>query len=281
MNLLLVGCGDLGTELGLRAVSAGHRVHGLRRHAELLPDDLLPIAADLDAPLPPLPDDIEVVVFTTAADGRTVDAYRRAYLTGPRWVLDGLEDAGATPSRVVFVSSTAVYGVDDGSDVDEDTPLTPRTATGEVLVEAEQALWARRPEAVVLRLAGIYGPGRTRLLERVRAGTAIRPDPDVLTNRIHRDDAAAAALHLATVVPEPERCYLGVDDAPAPLGEVIGFLAAELGVATPPRGPVERSRGGDKRCLGHRLRAAGSRLAYPTYREGYRAVLAGVGVRHP
>jgi len=281
VNLLLVGCGDLGTEVGLRAVAAGHRVHALRRRAELLPDDLHGIAADLDAPLPPLPGDIEVVVFTTAADDRTVDAYRRAYLRGPQRVLDHLQHAGVTSSRVVFVSSTAVYGVDDGSEVDEDTAVSPRTPTAEVLVEAEQALWARRGDVVVLRLAGIYGPGRTRLLERVRAGTATRPDPDVMTNRIHRDDAAAAALHLATVVPRPERCYLGVDDAPAPLGEVIGFLAEELGVPVPARGPVERSRGGDKRCLNHRLRATGLPLDHPTYREGYRAVLVGAGVRHP
>jgi len=281
VNLLLVGCGDLGTEVGLRAVAAGHRVHALRRRAELLPDDLHGIAADLDAPLPRLPDDVEVVVFTTAADDRTVDAYRRAYLRGPQRVLAHLQQAGVTPSRVVFVSSTAVYGVDDGSGVDEDTPVSPRTPTAEVLVAAEQALWARRPDAVVLRLAGIYGPGRTRLVERVRAGTAIRPDPDVVTNRIHRDDAAAAALHLATVVPGPQRCYLGVDDAPAPLGEVIAFLAGELGVPVPPSGPVERSRGGDKRGRNDRLRATGLPLSYPTFREGYRAVLMGAGVRHP
>ncbi len=281
MNLLLVGCGDLGTELGLRAVAGGHRVHALRRRAELLPADLHGIVADLDAPLPPLPDDVEVVVFTVAADDRTVEAYRRAYLRGPQRVLDHLRRAGVTPSRVVFVSSTAVYGVDDGSEVDEDTPVSPRTPTAEVLVAAEQALWARRPDTVVLRLAGIYGPGRTRLLERVRAGTAIRPDPDVITNRIHRDDAAAAAVHLATVVPNPQRCYLGVDDGPAPLGEVIGFLAEELGVPMPARGPVERNRGGNKRCRNDRLRATGLRLEHPTFREGYRAILAGAGVRHP
>lgn len=281
MNLLLVGCGDLGTEIGLRAVAAGHRVHAIRRRAELLPDQFHGIAADLDGPLPPLPDDIEVVVFTNAADGRTVDAYRRAYVEGPRRVLDALERAGATPSRVVFVSSTAVYGVDDGSDVDEDTPVSPSSPTAEVLVEAERALWSRRPDAVVLRLAGIYGPGRMGLVERVRAGTAIRPDPDVLANRIHRDDAAAAALHVATVVERPERCYLGVDDAPTPLGEVIGFLAEALGEPVPASGPVERRRGGDKRCRGDRLRATGLPLEYPTFREGYRAVLVGGGVRHP
>ncbi len=290
MNLLIVGCGDLGTELGLRALAAGHRVHGLRRRAEVLPDAFLPISADLGADLPPLPPDIEVVVFTTAADSRDVDAYRRAYVTATGRVLDGLERAGSTPQRVLFTSSTAVYGVDDGSEVDEDTPTQPASATGEVLVEAEQALWARRPDAVSLRLAGVYGPGRTRLIDQVREGRARRPDRVIHTNRIHRDDAAAALLHLAGLPATPASpassagpatCYLGVDDEPAPLAEVVAFLAAELGLPPPPVGEVSRSRGGDKRCRNARLRGTGWVPAYPSYREGYRAVLAGEGTRHP
>lgn len=281
MNLLIVGCGDLGTELGLRALAAGHRVHGLRRRAEVLPDGFHPIAADLDAELPPLPQDIEVVAFTTAADRRDVDAYRRAYVTATGRVLDALEEAGATPGRVLFTSSTAVYGVDDGAEVDEDTPTDPTSATGAVLVEAERSLWQRRPDAVSLRLAGVYGPGRTRLIEQVRDGRALRPEREVHTNRIHRDDAAAALLHLATLPSSPATCYLGVDDEPAPLGEVVRFLAAELGLPTPPVGAVRRSRGGDKRCRNARLRGTGWVPAHPTYREGYRAVLAGEGTRHP
>ena len=281
MNLLIVGCGDLGTELGLRALAAGHRVHGLRRRAEVLPDGFHRIAADLDAELPSLPEDTEVVAFTTAADRRDVDAYRRAYVTATDRVLDALEAAGATPRRVLFTSSTAVYGVDDGSEVDEDTPTDPTSATGAVLVEAERSLWQRRPDAVSLRLAGVYGPGRTRLIEQVRGGRARRPAREVHTNRIHRDDAAAALLHLAALPSVPATCYLGVDDEPAPLGEVVAFLAAELGSPTPPVGEVRRSRGGDKRCRNARLRGTGWVPAYPTYREGYRAVLAGEGTRHP
>ena len=281
MNLLIVGCGDLGTELGLRALAAGHRVHGLRRRAEVLPDGFHPIAADLDAELPPLPEDTEVVAFTTAADRRDVDAYRRAYVTATGRVLDALDAAGSAPRRVLFTSSTAVYGVDDGSEVDEDTPTDPTSATGAVLVEAERSLWRRRPDAVSLRLAGVYGPGRTRLIEQVRDGRALRPERVVHTNRIHRDDAAAALLHLSVLPSDPAACYLGVDDEPAPLGEVVAFLAAELGLPTPPVGDVRRSRGGDKRGRNTRLRGTGWVPAYPSYREGYRAVLAGEGTRHP
>ena len=281
MNLLVVGSGDLGTELGLRAAAHGHRVHALRRRAELLPAPLLPIAAELPGAPVDLPDDIEVVVITIAADGRDEATYRRAYVDAPAQVLDALEATGAPLRRVVFTSSTAVYGVEDGSEVDEDTPTVPTRPTGAVLVDAEQALWERPVPTVSLRLAGVYGPGRERLLQQLRTGQAVRPEPDVHTNRIHRDDAADALLHLATMPQEPAACYLGVDDAPALLGDVLRHLAGELGVAVPPRGPVTRSRGGDKRCSNARLRASGWTPAYPSYHQGYRAVLAGHGVRHP
>lgn len=279
MKLLIAGCGDLGTEVALRALAAGHRVHGLRRRPELLPDGILPIAADLAEPLPELPTDVDTVVLTAAADRSEEAAYRRAYLAGPQRLLAALEDSGAAVRRVLLVSSTAVYGVTDGAWVDEDTPTAPTSATARVIVEAEKALGGR-PGTTVLRLAGIYGPGRTRLVEQVRAGRAVVPDPPVHSNRIHRDDAAAAILHLlGDEAPAP--LYLGVDDDPAELGAVLDFLADELEVARPPRGPVERRRGGDKRCTNARLRSTGFDFAYPDFRAGYRAVLAGDGSRHP
>ena len=279
-TFLIAGCGDLGTELGLRADAAGHHVLGVRRNAAILPDPITGIGADLTGEVPRLADDVDVLVITTAADGRDPDAYRRAYLDAPRTLLDALERDGAVPRRVVFTSSTGVYGITDGSWVDEDTPAAPTSVTGEILVEAEEALLRRRPDAVVLRLAGVYGPGRTRLIDQVRGGHAVIPDPPVHTNRIHRDDAAEALLHLAGLS-DPAPCYLGVDDAPADKGEVLRFLAGELGVEHPPTGPVTRTRGGDKRCSNARLTATGFTLTYPTYREGYRAVLAGIGTRHP
>jgi len=281
VRVLIAGCGDLGTEAGLRFAAEGHRVLGLRRSPDKLPDAIEGLAGDLSEPLPDLPADIEVLVYAAAADGRTEDAYRRAYVSGPHHVLDALGRAGARVRRVLMVSSTGVYGVVDGSEVDEDTPTDPNSASGAVLVEAERALLDRRPDATVFRLAGVYGPGRTRLIDQVRDGTAVIPDPPVHTNRIHRDDAAQAILELTTgEVPAP-RVLVGVDHDPAERGQVLRFLADELGLPHPPTGPDRRGRGGDKRCRNDRLVATGFRFTYPTFREGYRAILAGHGVRHP
>ncbi len=281
MRVLIAGCGDLGTEAGLRFAAAGHRVLGLRRSPGKLPDVIEALAGDLSAPLPDLPGDVEVLVYAAAADGRTEDAYRRAYVHGPHHVLDALDRAGAQVRRVLMVSSTGVYGVVDGSEVDEDTPTEPNSASGAVLVEAERALLDRRPDATVFRLAGVYGPGRTRLIDQVRDGTAVIPDPPVHTNRIHRDDAAQAILELTTGAAPAPRVLVGVDHDPAERGQVLRFLADELGLPHPPTGPDRRARGGDKRCRNDRLVATGFRFTYPTFREGYRAVLAGHGVRHP
>lgn len=279
MTVVLAGCGDLGTEAGLRFAAAGHRVLGLRRSPQHLPAEITGLPVDLATERPDLPDDTEVVVVALTADRRDADGYRRTYLDGMTNTLDALDRRGIRP-RLLFVSSTAVYGVDDGSEIDEDTPTEPSSATGRVIVETEQAMHARRPDAVSLRLAGIYGPGRTSLIDQVRDGSARVPDTPRHTNRIHRDDAAAAIVHLTTAVPEPAPVYLGVDDRPVERAEVLRFLADELGVPHPPVTSGDATRGGDKLCRNDRLRATGFTFAHPTYREGYRAVLAGHGTRH-
>lgn len=284
-SAVILGCGDLGTEAGLRLVSKGWSVTGVRRSPERLPETLVGVAADLtgpaDALVGALPDRIDALIITPTAEERTEEAYRAVYLDGPLRVLASLERANRTPRRVLAVSSTAVHGTDDASDVTEDTPVSPSTPTARVLAEAEAALHRKRPDAISLRLAGIYGPGRTMLLDQVRRGEAVVPDRTLLTNRIHRDDAAAAIVHLIVDVAEPAPIYLGVDHAPVDRGEVIRFLAAELGLPTPPTGEVSRRRGGNKRLRNDRLVQTGFHFAYPTYREGYRTLLAGEGVRHP
>jgi nucleoside-diphosphate-sugar epimerase len=155
-------------------------------------------------------------------------------------------------------------------------------------------LHARIPAAVVFRLSGIYGPGRERLIDQVRSGRATVSASARHTNRIHRDDAAAAIVHLMLREEEPAPLYLGVDSAPVRSNEVLVFLAEELGLPAPQ--PEEHSpaasgtattarpesqRGGDKRLSNRLLLNTGFTFSYPTYREGYRAVLAGAGIRHP
>lgn len=286
MTILLAGCGDLGTEAGLRFHALGHRVVGWRRSPAKLPAAIEGVAADLSAPgLPRVPADTTAVVIAVAADSPTEEAYRAAYADGLTHVLDALERDGVRPQRVLFVSSTAVYGDAGGGWVDENTPPRPGGFSGRVLLEAEQLLQAAfsgtATTATSLRLGGIYGPGRTRLIDQVRGGTAVVPEDARYTNRIHRDDAAAAIVHLATMPPEPAPVYVGVDNDPADLGTVLRFLAAELGLAEPPVGDAGPARGGNKRCRNDLLRSTGFEFAFPSFREGYRDILAGNGVRHP
>lgn len=306
MTVLMAGCGDLGTEAGLRFAAAGHRVVGWRRSPEKLPAAIEGVAADLSSDeLPPVPADTTAVVVAIAADAPTEAAYRAAYVDGLAHVLDAVLASGAGVRRVLFVSSTAVYGDAGGGWIDERTTPEPGGFSGRIIREAEELLYSRLRGTgitpVVLRLGGIYGPGRTRLIDQVRGGTAVIPAASRFTNRIHRDDAAAAIVHLCTMDTVPGPVYLGVDNEPAELGAVLGFLAAELGLPQPASesdaasggagaAPTsnggaassgEPSRGGNKRVSNALLRSTGFEFHYPSFREGYRAVLAGVGVRHP
>ena len=314
MTVLMAGCGDLGTEAALRFAAAGHRVVGWRRSPEKLPAAIEGATADLTSgELPPIPADTTAVVVAIAADSPTEGAYRAAYVDGLSNVLDAVAGSGAPVRRVLFVSSTAVYGEAAGDWIDEATTPEPGGFSGRIIREAEELLFSRLDGSgitpVVLRLGGIYGPGRTRLIDQVRGGSAVISAAPRFTNRIHRDDAAAAIVHLGTRAPDPAPVYLGVDNEPAEMGEVLRFLAAELGLPLPPpdtaegdehnsttaqagglkagRTPAggkqsgEPSRGGNKRCSNALLRSTGFEFIYPTFREGYRAILTGVGVRYP
>lgn len=268
MRVLVAGCGYVGTELARRLVADGHEVWGLRRSPGVLPAGVRGLAADVTDPatLAVLPRDVEAVVYAVAPGSRDEAAYRAAYVDGLANVLTAVGDVG----RLVFVSSTAVYGQTDGSEVDEDSPTAPDRPTGRILLEAEGV--ARSAGGTVLRLGGIYGPGRTRLVDEVRAGVATFPPEPVHTNRIHRDDAAGAIAHLLQL-DAPAPVYLGVDDDPATRREVLTWLAERLGAPPPREAPDQRTRGGNKRCRNTRLRASGYELIYPSFRDGYGAML--------
>lgn len=282
-SVLIAGCGDLGTEAALRFVAAGHAVTGWRRTPEHLPRAVHGVAADLrKADLPRVPSDTAILVIAIAADSSDEAAYQRAYVDGTMHVLDTLDRDGVTPAHALFVSSTAVYGSLSG-DVDEASAAQPTAFNGAVMLEAEERFRDRLAgtptTAAVLRLGGIYGPGRTRLLDLVRNGTATVPTPDRRTSRIHRDDAAQAVVDLT--LGRHAGVFLGVDDAPAPYGEVVRWLADEMGAPTPATAEKPSARGADRACNNAKLRATGWAPAFPTYAEGYRAILAGHGSRHP
>ena len=283
-RVLIAGCGDVGTALGLTLGRSGHEVYGARRSAHRLPAPLRPVAVDLadrgaiERAVPA----VDVVVYAVAAGSRDEDAYRRAYVDGVSALLEVLEDRAQPPRRVFFVSSTSVYGERGGAWIDETAPLAPRGFAGESLVGGERRMLASPIPATVVRFAGIYGPGRGWMIERARAGASCAGDPPKFTNRIHRDDCAGVLAHLIECE-QVDDAYIGVDDAPVEECEVLEWLAARLDAPAPRRvrAGAGESQASGKRCSNARLRASGYRFRYPTWREGYAAVLAGEGVRYP
>jgi nucleoside-diphosphate-sugar epimerase len=278
--VLIAGCGYVGTELGRRLASDGRRVFGLRRDASQLPPEIAPVKADLTqaATLEGLPEGITEVVYAASAGGRTDEAYAQAYVEGPANLLRALERRGEPVRRFLFTSSTAVYGQTDGSFVDEESVTEPESFTGRRVLEGERVVRSGPVSGVVLRLAGIYGPGRTRLIRNVWEGKARRPATPRYTNRIHRDDCAGALAHLLAIEPEHD-LYLGVDREPAEVSTVVTWLAEQVGVPKPPPAEPEEEDGSlrrgrsNKRCRGERLRASGYELAYPTFRQGYAPII--------
>jgi nucleoside-diphosphate-sugar epimerase len=280
-NILIAGCGYVGTALGMRLAAAGHAVWGMRRAAEDLPPNIRHLAGDLSVPqtLQDLPPGLEVVFYTAAPNGADDAAYRAIYVDGLRHLLEALARQGQSPRRVFLTSSTAVYAQSAGEWVDESSPTAPTHFTGGRVLEGERLLLDGPFPATVVRFGGIYGPGRTSLIERVRQGlAACREGPPLYTNRIHRDDCAGALHHLMTLS-DPEALYVAVDHEPADYCDVLRWLAGQLGAPMP---RVEAAPGADtrrhrtnKRCRNGKLVASSYTFQYPTFREGYAELLAG------
>lgn len=272
-RVLIAGCGRIGTRLGLALARDGHVVSGLRRRPDPLPPPLATCRADLLDPAAvaaalagPAPD---IVCYIATPDEFSDAGYERAYVRGLHNLLSALP---APPRRLVFVSSTGVYGQDAGEWVDETSATEPTAFSGRRLLEAEGLARAGAEEPVVVRFGGIYGRGRERMLEKVRRGDPCCDDPPRYTNRIHEDDCVGTLAHLATL-DQPAQVYLGVDSAPCTQCELMDWLAGRLGLPRPPRGGEPPGRGGNKRCRNDRLLASGYRLRYPSFREGYAAML--------
>lgn len=273
-RVLLAGCGDLGRLVAQRLLAQGDEVWALRRHPPVVEDGGIHwLAADLTRPdtLRDLPTGFTDVVYLPTPDARDQAAYRAVFVDGLQHLLSALDHTAL--QRFLFVSSSAVYGEHGGDWVDENTPPKPPGFNGSVLLEAEHWLLEQAVTSVVLRLAGLYGPGRLQLIERLRAGQTFVPRQTLhWANRIHIDDAAAAIVHLLDVT-APLPLYLGTDDTPLPLDVLYDHLADLLSAPLPSEGPAPMGVG-SKRLRNQRLRASGFVPRWPDAREGYAALLA-------
>ncbi|MFA7940975.1 SDR family oxidoreductase [Pseudomonas brenneri] len=279
-SVVIAGCGDVGSRLASQLLAAGWEVHGLRRNVSRLPEGVIDIAGDLfnkECPDTWPIGGVDYLVYCAAATDHDEAGYRKAYVQGLQHVLEWLGDYGQEPKHLVFVSSSSVYGQQDGEWVDESSATQAAGYSGQVMLEAEQVAFNSGIPATTLRLTGIYGPGREWLLSQVRQGYRVAIEPPLYGNRIHVDDAAGLLAFLLQHVEQGgslDKVYIGVDDAPAPLSEVVGWLREYLGVTEWAEDASVR-RAGSKQCSNARAKALGWTPTYPSYREGYAAILKG------
>ncbi len=284
MHVLVAGCGWLGTALARALVAEGHRVTGIRRDpvraGELAALGVEPLALDLASvgAASRVPR-VDAIVACQAARGDTADAYRRAYVDANRALVEAAARDGAR--ALVYTGSTGVFGQADGRDVDEDSAVAPASPSARVLVEAESLLRdaaARDVPARILRLSGLYGPGRTGVVDRVRAGAmALGPGDDAWTNWCHLDDA----IGFVRAVLERGRdgaTYHASDAEPLRRRDVVRWIAARLGIEpSVAEGPSSAGRLANRRVLSVRTREElRYDLRHPSLRDGLLPLLGGV-----
>ena len=289
MRVAVLGCGYVGLELG-RQLAADHDVVGVRRSADGIDqiesagfEGVRADVTDSEA-LEEVPE-ADTVVFAASSGGRGAEAAREVYVDGLGTAIDHFCGRLNPPERVVYTSSTGVYGDHDGAWVDEETPIEPTTAKTEVLAEAERIALDRSAEygvdGTVARYAGLYGPDRYRLSRYVEG-----PVTEGYLNMVHRDDAAGAVRFLLESDLGRGEAVNVVDDDPVSKWDFADWLAAECGEADPPKRTIEERLAADdlsetverrlrtsKRVANGRLRELGYEFAFPTYREGYRAAI--------
>jgi len=272
-KVLIVGYGDLGSAIAKRLTDSSAEVYAVARtlreaaQAQMIQADVtMPTSLDALRMIQP-----DILVYCVSAGGQTDAQYQQAYVDGLRNVLLTQRD-NPQLKHVFFVSSTRVYGQQTDELLNEMVAAVPADFGGERLLEAESLLNTLSCGATALRLSGIYGPGRLRMINLAKAPERW-PANDGWTNRIHRDDAANFVVYLMQQVfagKEIKPCYIVTDSQPVRQYEVLNWIAAQLKL-TPVAAPVAD---GGKRLSNQAMLAAGFVLQYPNYQVGYQALLS-------
>jgi nucleoside-diphosphate-sugar epimerase len=283
VKIVIAGCGWLGRALGATLLGGGHQVVGVRRDPvaadRLWESGIEPMCADLAsaAGVARLPPDAEAVVCCQSSSARSVAAYRAAYVEVTGNLIQFARLRGVR--RLVYSGSTGVFGQSDGSWVDELTPVLPTSPTAEVLVEAEQQLLQAAQDGVpgsVVRLSGLYGPGRFGVVQRVREGRlALGAGDETWMNWCHLQDAVST-VEAVLLRGRPAAVYHASDAHPARRGDVVRWIA-ERAAIEPPREEVKATpipSRSNRRVSAERTRSEFElALAFPSFREGLAVAL--------
>ena len=282
---LVVGCGYLGLRVAKVLLGRGEKVFGTTRSSErakaLDRAGVEPVIVDVmdGDSLARLPS-ADRALYCVGYDRSSGVPLRSVYVDGLRKTLGRLHDR---LGRLVYISSTGVYGQDDGAWVDETAPTEPRTESGLACLEAERVVRQYAAEkglpSCIVRLSGLYGPGRILRRDSLLRGEPIVGDADKFLNMIQIDDAATVAV-AALDQGEPGEVYLGSDDRPTPRREFYGVTAELLGAPLPrftePESATDPSRDeSNKRVSNRKMRdVLGVALRYPDITQGLAASLA-------
>ncbi len=277
-KILIVGCGSIGYGLAVTLANAGHDVTGLKRNIPNITDvPFKYIRADITSidDLSLLDSDFEHIYFIVSARSRDEKSYSDIYQTGIDNLIDRFSQNGCK-APWVFVSSTSVYGQNQGEWIDEDSPTLPENAVSLKILQAEQKLKALKSDNIAIRFSGIYGPGREHLLRLAKQQPEIQKEPPYYTNRIHQQDCIGVLAYLLECRLEGislQQCYLASDNDPAPLWDVISWIANKMRCAPPVAKVVAHDVGMNKRCRNNNLKQLGYQFVYNDYKAGYGEII--------
>ncbi|MBM6550586.1 NAD-dependent epimerase/dehydratase family protein [Marinomonas ostreistagni] len=275
-KVLVAGCGDLGRGIAEYFVAQGAEVTGMRYQGTEFPVGVLGLTGDLRQLESQAWPEVDLVYLIMTPNSRTGDAYKAAYVEAAEALVNAYQ--GRPQPAVVFVSSTSVYGQNNGAWISDDTLAVPASDTAVQLLAAEECLKQGFARSISVRCSGIYGPGRYRLLEGVREGQAWGANQ--WTNRIHRDDVVSALCLVGEQAlaqqPLPEH-IIATDTQPTSMWEVKLWLAARLNVLPPLDDSIAFSDyfpAKGKRIVSQALRDLGWQPQYPSYVLGYESLLS-------
>ena len=275
-RVLIAGCGVTGSAVATSLIEDNHQVYGLKRHPPQDESGIRYIEADLAvaADLEGIDTDFDLVIYILSPDDRSELSYRRVFVDGVNNLLKVFSKS-RPDTRFIFISSTSVYGQSHGEWVNENSVTAPESVTGRIILQAESAFLAYSKLNCIVRFSGIYGRGRSHLIDAVINNREVQYEPPYYMNRIHWQDCVRVINFIASRMMAGEAIesvYLASDDDPAPKWDVFNFLADKLGVAPPEKAIMPPDTLQNKRCSNRRLKQLGYRFKYSSYKHGYRNI---------
>lgn len=273
MHVLQIGCGALGNLIAQATLAQGHTMTIVRRSPQPVPAGAQMLALDVvaQAEMPALANQSpEILLYCLAPVAG--QSYQQTYVDGLRHVLANVDQRAL--KHVFFVSSTSVYGEQQGQWIEEETPATPTDENGQVILAAERLLDGLPCPHTAFRVSGIYGPQRLYLLKLLQTPERW-PQHVQWTNRIHELDVAGAVVHFYRQIenarPLPAHIIL-TDGKPMPQHEVLQWLAQRLHQSVPLTPTASLQTG--KRIRNQFLQQSGYRFLFADYQAGYAAILS-------